>query len=116
MRACDSRVCLEGTPRRGMGRLLRGSTREIARDDDFDARRGLEAELGYGLRGLDVTGVLTPCTGASWGDEGDRTILRTGARWQIAPETVLGFEAARARRSTTAPADAAIRTRIETRW
>ena len=88
----------------------------IARDDDFDARRGLEAELGYGLRGLDGTGVLTPYTGASWGDEGDRTILRTGARWQIAPETVLGFEAARARRSATAPADAAIRIRIETRW
>ena len=54
----------------------------------------LTAELGYGMVPADYRGILTPYAGFSLGD-GSSQIYRTGARWQVAPETTLEFEASR---------------------
>ena len=39
-------------------------------------------------------GVLTPHAGLTLGDSGNRTV-RTGTRWQLGPDAVLGLEATR---------------------
>ena len=54
----------------------------------------LTAELGYGMVPADYRGILTPYAGFSLGN-GSSQIYRTGARWQVAPETTLEFEASR---------------------
>ena len=39
-------------------------------------------------------GVLTPYAGLALGEAGDRTV-RTGTRWQLGPDVVVGLEATR---------------------
>ena len=52
----------------------------------------MEAGYGFGLPGN--RGVLTPYAGVTLGDAGSRT-MRTGARWQLGPDAVLGLEGTR---------------------
>ena len=47
---------------------------------------------GFGLAGN--RGVITPYGGVALGDAGNRTV-RTGTRWQLGPDLVLGVEATR---------------------
>ena len=53
-----------------------------------DARLALDAGYGVGVG----HGVLTPYAGLTLGDAGSRTV-RTGARWQVGPDIVVGLEA-----------------------
>ena len=55
----------------------------------------LTAELGYGMVPANHRGILTPYAGLSLGD-GSSQSYRTGARWQMAPETTLALEASHA--------------------
>ena len=52
-----------------------------------DARLALDAGYGVGVG----RGVLTPYAGLTLGDAGNRTV-RTGMRWQVAPNAVFGLE------------------------
>ena len=54
------------------------------------ARLALDAGYGVGLG----RGVLTPYAGLVFGDAGSRTV-RTGARWQVGADAVLGLEGTR---------------------
>ena len=66
--------------------------RALGADGEFDADSRLAVDAGYGV-GLGH-GVLTPYAGLVLGDAGSRTV-RTGARWQVGPDAVLGLEGAR---------------------
>ena len=55
-----------------------------------DARLAVDAGYGVGLG----HGVLTPYAGLTLGDAGSRTV-RTGTRWQLGPDIVVGLEATR---------------------
>ena len=55
----------------------------------------LTAELGYGMVPANQRGILTPYAGLSLGN-GSSQSYRTGARWQMAPETTLALEASHA--------------------
>ena len=84
-----------GTPSSGVERLwsARG-TAGLVRDEDFEATRRLDAELGYGLGAPRGLGLVTPYAGLSLADGGGRA-WRTGARWQVAPDVTFGFEGTR---------------------
>ena len=51
-------------------------------------------DAGYGVGLAHRRGVLTPYAGLTLGDAGSRTI-RTGARWRVGPDLVLGLEGTR---------------------
>ena len=61
---------------------------------EFEAETRLETEIGYGLASPRITGVVTPYTGVSMADDGQRT-WRFGTRWQIDRQALLGIEATR---------------------
>ena len=60
----------------------------------FDAETRLAAEMGYGLAAPRNRGVVTPFAGLVLSEEGRRT-WRSGARWQVSPDSTLGFEVTR---------------------
>ena len=66
----------------------------LGSDSEFDATRRLEVDAGYGLGLAHGRGVLTPYAGFTLGEAGTRTV-RTGARWQLTPDAVVGVEATR---------------------
>ena len=66
----------------------------LAANEDFEAERRLDAELGYGLGGPAGLGVVTPYAGLSLAGGGERA-WRAGARWQVAPAATLGLEGTR---------------------
>ena len=66
-----------GTPSSGVERLW--SARDAAglvRDEDFDAERRLEGEVGYGFGAFGQRGLVTPWAGLGLAEAGDRTWLR----------------------------------------
>ena len=84
-----------GTPSSGVERLW--SARDAAglvRDDDFEAERRLEGEVGYGLGAFGERGVVTPYAGFGLAEAGDRT-WRAGARWSLAPHLAMSLDGAR---------------------
>ena len=66
----------------------------LGSDSEFEAESRLEMDVGYGFGLPGNRGVLTPYAGMTLGDARARTV-RTGARWQLNPDTVLGLEATR---------------------
>ena len=85
----------------------------LARDEEFRAERRLETEVGYGLRAPYGQGTITPYSSLTLGDSGHRT-ERLGARWQVAPEAVLGVEGTRERSGTES--DSALMMRAQIRF
>ena len=84
-----------GTPSSGVDRLW--SARDAAglvRDDDFDAERRLEGEIGYGFGAFGGRGVVTPYAGLGLAEAGDRT-WRAGARWSLAPHLAMSLDGTR---------------------
>ena len=67
---------------------------DLVSDNAFEADRRIDAELGYGVGGPAGVGVLTPYTGLSLNDGGNRT-LKAGARWNVADGATVGVEATR---------------------
>ena len=64
-------------------------TRALGTNSVFEGNARLAVEAGYGI-GVGH-GVLTPYAGLTLGDGGTRT-MRTGMRWQVAPDAVFGLE------------------------
>ena len=67
---------------------------ELGLAEDFEPEARLEGELGYGFSVGRMPGVVTPYVGFT-AVGGESRAYRTGARWRIAPDAALGFEAAR---------------------
>ena len=65
--------------------------RDLDPSQAFEADARLEAEMGYGLAMPHNRGLLTPYAAATLGDAGAHRI-RTGARWNIAPNAAAGVE------------------------
>ena len=84
----------------------------IAGDEEFEANRRLQAEVGYGLGLRRAPGVLTPFAGLTLGNA--RT-WHTGARWQLAPEVALGLKAT-ATSAGDGGADRALMLRLQERF
>ena len=83
-----------GTPSSGVERLW--SARDAAglvRDEEFEAERRLEAELGYVLAAPRGLGLATPYAGLSLAGGG--RAWRLGARWNVAPDVTFGLEGTR---------------------
>ena len=68
--------------------------RAFGADSEFEADSRLAIDAGYGFGLPGNRGVLTPYAGMTLGDAGTRT-MRTGTRWQLGPDVVVGLEAAR---------------------
>ena len=66
----------------------------LGADGEFEAESRLAMDAGYGIGLAGNRGVLTPYAGLTLGDSGNRTV-RTGTRWQLGPDAVLGLEATR---------------------
>ena len=80
-----------GTPSSGVDRLW--SARDAAglvRDDDFDAERRLDGEVGYGFGAFGGHGLVTPYAGLGLAEAGDRT-WRAGARWSLPPHLAMSL-------------------------
>ena len=60
----------------------------------FEGEARLALDAGYGVGLGHGRGVLTPYAGLVLGDAGSRTV-RTGARWQVGADAVLGLEGTR---------------------
>ena len=79
------------------GRTMGGSTHDtgaLGTDYEFEPESRLEIDTGYGFGLAHGRGVLTPYAGITLGDAGNRTV-RTGTRWQLGPDIVVGVEATR---------------------
>ena len=87
---------------------------ELERDSEFEPTGRLAIDAGYGFGLGPSRGVLTPYAGATLGDGKSRT-LRTGARWQLNPDAVLGLEATR-QTSDAAEAENEVRLRATIRF
>ena len=68
--------------------------RAFGADSEFEADSQLAIDAGYGFGLPGNRGVLTPYAGMMLGDGGNRTV-RTGTRWQLGPDAVLGLEGSR---------------------
>ena len=66
----------------------------LGSDSEFEAESRLEMDVGYGFGLPGNRGVLTPYAGMTLGDARARTV-RTGTRWQLGTDAVLGLETTR---------------------
>ena len=105
-----------GTPSSGVERLW--SARDAAglvRDDDFEAERRLEGEIGYGFGAFGERGVVTPYGGLGLADAGDRT-WRAGARWSLAPHLAMSLDGARREPANDDAPEHGAQFRLTLRW
>ena len=105
-----------GTPSSGVERLW--SARDAAglvRDDDFEAERRLEGEIGYGFGAFGERGVVTPYAGFGLAEAGDRT-WRAGARWSLAPHLAMSLDGARREPANDDAPEHGAQFRLTLRW
>ena len=88
---------------------------DLVRADEFDARRRLDAELGYGVQGPNGRGTLTPYGGFSLANGAERT-LRTGVRWNGSQNATFGLEGTREEAAGAQRTSHALMIRGELRW
>ena len=105
-----------GTPSSGVDRLW--SARDAAglvRDEDFDAERRLEGEVGYGFGAFGQRGVVTPWAGLGLAEAGDRT-WRAGARWSLAPHLAMSLDGTRSEAANDDAPEHGVQFRLILRW
>ena len=105
-----------GTPSSGVERLW--SARDAAglvRDEDFEAERRLEGEVGYGFGAFGQRGVVTPWAGFGLAEAGDRT-WRAGARWSLAPHLAMSLDGARREPANDDAPEHGVQFRLILRW
>ena len=105
-----------GTPSSGVERLW--SARDAAglvRDEEFEAERRLEGEIGYGFGAFGERGVVTPYAGLGLAEAGDRT-WRAGARWSLAPHLAMSLDGARREPANDDAAEHGVQFRLTLRW
>ena len=86
----------------------------LGADSAFEGDARLAVDAGYGVGLAHGRGVLTPYAGLVLGDAGRRT-MRTGARWQVGADAVLGLEGTR-RTSGTGEGDNELMLRLALRF
>ncbi len=74
--------------------LLAHDASALGSDSEFEPESRLEMDVGYGFGLPGNRGVLTPYAGMTLGDARARTV-RTGTRWQLGADAVLGLETTR---------------------
>ena len=105
-----------GTPSSGVDRLW--SARDAAglvRDEEFEAERRIEGEVGYGLGAFGGHGVVTPWAGFGLAEAGDRT-WRAGARWSPAPHLAMSLDATRREAANDDAPEHGVQFRFSLRW
>ena len=88
---------------------------DLVGDSAFEAKRRLDAELGYGVRGPYGWGVLTPYAGLTLTDGAERT-LTGGVRWNASESATMALEAAREEGASEAAANHALMLRTQIRF
>ena len=78
--------------------------RAFGSDQEFEASNRLEMDAGYGFGLPGNRGVFTPYAGMTLGDAGNHTV-RTGTRWQLGPDVVVGLKATRQTSDAGEPAN-----------
>ena len=105
-----------GTPSSGVERLWSArNAAGLVRDDDFEAERRLEGEVGYGLGAFGERGVVTPYAGLGLAEAGDRT-WRAGARWSLAPHLAMSLDGARREPANDDAPEHGAQFRLTLRW
>ena len=105
-----------GNPGSGTGALWSArDARALAPEPEFEVRRRLDAEVGYGLGAPRALGLVTPYAGLSLGEDGHRA-WRTGTRWQLAREATFGLEASRSEGRQEFDPVNAVKFRGQVRW
>ena len=105
-----------GTPSSGVERLW--SARDAAglvRDEDFEAERRLEGEVGYGFGAFGQRGLVTPYAGLGLAEAGDRT-WRAGARWSLAPHLAMSLDGTRSEAANDDAPEHGVQFRFTLRW
>ena len=105
-----------GTPSSGVDRLW--SARDaagLAPDEDFEAERRLEGEVGYGFGAFGGRGLMTPYGGLGLTAAGDRT-WRAGARWSLAPHLAMSLDGTRREPANDDAPEHAGQFRLTLRW
>ena len=87
--------------------------RGLGANSEFEANSRIAVDAGYGFGLPHGRGALTPYAGMTLGDSA-RT-MRTGARWQLSPDTVVSVEATR-QASDAGEADNQVRLRAALRF
>ena len=86
-----------------------------APDEDFDAERRLEGEVGYGFGAFGGRGVVTPWAGLGLAEAGDRT-WRAGARWSLAPHLAMSLDGTRSEAANDDAPEHGVQFRLILRW
>ena len=87
----------------------------LATNGDFESGGRLEAEIGYGVGAPGGHGVLTPYTGLSQANDGERT-YRIGGRWNVAPGFRMSLEGDRRERAADGSPEHILLLRGSLRW
>ncbi|MDE0202490.1 MAG: autotransporter domain-containing protein, partial [Rhodospirillaceae bacterium] len=89
--------------------------RGLAANEEFKPRARLDAEAGYGLRGLGGLGTVTPYAGLALVDEGAES-WRAGAHWQMTPNANLSLEGTRREAANNDAPEHGVMLRASLRW
>ena len=90
-------------------------TSRLTPNSDPEPGGRLEAEIGYGMGMPGGRGVLTPYTGLSLSNDGERT-YRAGGRWNVAPAFNLSLEGDRRESADDDPPGHTLILRASPRW
>ena len=105
-----------GTPSSGVDRLWAArDAAGLVRDEEFEAERRLEGEVGYGLGAFGGHGVVTPWAGFGLAEAGDRK-WRAGARWSPAPHLAMSLDATRREAANDDAPEHGVQFRFSLRW
>ena len=105
-----------GTPSSGVDRLW--SARDaagLAPGGEFEAKRGLESEIGYGFGAFRERGLVTPYAGLGLAEAGNRT-WRAGARWSLAPTLAMSLDGTRRESANDNAPEHGVQFRLTVRW
>ena len=69
--------------------------RALGEDSEFEVDGRLAIDAGYGFARPGNRRMLTPYAGMTLGDTGHRRAMRTGIRWQMTSDAVVGLETSR---------------------
>ena len=105
-----------GTPSSGVDRLW--SARDaagLAPGGEFEAKRRLESEIGYGFGAFGERGLVTPYGGLGLAEAGNRT-WRAGARWSLAPTLAMSLDVTRREAANDNAPEHGVQFRLTLRW
>ena len=87
----------------------------LAPGGEFEAKRGLESEIGYGFGAFGERGLVTPYAGLGLAEAGNRT-WRAGARWSLAPTLAMSLDGTRREAANDNAPEHGVQFRLTVRW